>query len=270
MLNSLKLLANGILEKAKTFKGDWNENDSSSPNYIKNRPFYTKEEAETFFSLHIESFYSENDYYIYEYELQKGLPLEVGEKYTVVWNGTKYNNIEYKLIPSSDGDGFCLGNGNIFYSDADDTGEPFLIEIYDDKYMYIETRTDLATMFEIKTVKEEIKKIDKKYIPDSVSEDEVNNMIMDTYGYSTMNTYEIVIEHNHANTIYMTNRDTVVYANSSYTNTFTIRDGEFGYVHVEMNGKSLNGVTEFINYKEYRVNIPNVIGNIEIYIYTLS
>lgn len=42
MLDVFKTLTSGILEKAKTFKGDWNENNSSSPNYIKNRPFYSE------------------------------------------------------------------------------------------------------------------------------------------------------------------------------------------------------------------------------------
>lgn len=32
-----KVDENAVIEKAKTFKGDWNENDPSSPNYVKNR-----------------------------------------------------------------------------------------------------------------------------------------------------------------------------------------------------------------------------------------
>lgn len=43
-LEQIKTLLNGLTQKIPPFvKPDWNENDASSPHYIKNRPFYKKD-----------------------------------------------------------------------------------------------------------------------------------------------------------------------------------------------------------------------------------
>lgn len=66
MLDVFKTLTSGILEKAKTFKGDWNENNSSSPNYIKNKPFYEEFEYVTYIPEQTVTFigYRDNECYV--------------------------------------------------------------------------------------------------------------------------------------------------------------------------------------------------------------
>ena len=39
--NFIKTLTNGLLEKIKSTRSDWNVSDSSSEGYIKNKPFYS-------------------------------------------------------------------------------------------------------------------------------------------------------------------------------------------------------------------------------------
>lgn len=187
MINAFKTLTNGIFEYAKSLKGDWNENDSSSPYYIKNRPFYVDNE-EIIFSVKDAEFVSiasdastyaaASTIESYIHELSSTIILEVGKEYTVVWDGVEYtcecedvneflNRVSYDAAPEP-----VPFLGNLYYPTNDsifDTGEPFCIVPAD--YMISTNSTASTHDIEIKT--EKVVKIPSKFleveIPDNIA-----------------------------------------------------------------------------------------------------
>ena len=113
MLNVLKTLTSGILEVAKSYKGDWNENDSASPNYVKNRTHWSEITYKQFFNetLQFEEYHWDDwnqSYYMYGPISQCFIP---GETYVVKWNGK-----EYKCVAQQDpywSNTVLIGNVNL-------------------------------------------------------------------------------------------------------------------------------------------------------------
>ena len=69
-------------------QSDWNQNDSTQPDYVKNRPFYTGT-VETV--LVEESTVSFADYYgVYMAQFSSTFSATVGETYKVYWDGAVY------------------------------------------------------------------------------------------------------------------------------------------------------------------------------------
>lgn len=155
MQNAFKTLISGILEVAKSYKGDWNESNSSSPNYIKNRTHWACVENVSILpsiTLNSENFVLSS-------------PLIEGTTYTVVFNGT-----EYKCV-AKNYDGYIMIGNNAIYGwdngDETDTGEPFAFECQEDNKeawgYFADTITEAPTV-SITCETEVIHKLDKKYI----------------------------------------------------------------------------------------------------------
>lgn len=91
--------------------------------------------------------------------------LEEGKTYTVVFDGMSYSCICYYL----DGDPTLPAIGNAsFWGSTGGNNEPFYIET-DSNELYINTKlTDASHTVKITSSEENIKKLDEKYIPDSV------------------------------------------------------------------------------------------------------
>lgn len=90
-----------IPDSIKNVQADWEQNDESSSDYIKNRPFYTKEENG------IISYYNESG--------NLCAILEEGKVYTVTINGTSYPNLtcyRYYWYEQGGKDHFILGTSN--------------------------------------------------------------------------------------------------------------------------------------------------------------
>lgn len=160
MLDVFKTLTNGILEKAKTFKGDWNENDSNSPNYIKNRTHWV-EPAQIVIAA--EQTFSGTQFG----PVMVKTPIIEGQKYTVIYNGTEYE------CTARNYDGYLmLGNNAVYEYDNGintDTGEPFAIEWGSrgtdlDGYGY--SNVDTQHIIKIVIDGEKVHKLDEKYLPD--------------------------------------------------------------------------------------------------------
>lgn len=103
---------------------DWNQNDDTQPDYVKNRPFYTGDPVETV--LFNESFVftiigmgpmGERGIYNGVTDFSP----EIGQTYQVSWDGAVYSCVgtEYNSL-------IALGNLSIM-NFGSDTGEPFLI-----------------------------------------------------------------------------------------------------------------------------------------------
>lgn len=155
----IKTFYNALLQRIKKYRGNWEQNDPTADDYIKNRPFYTRGTVETVFvKERTESFF--NTGYGFMAELQVAFEIKVGETYKVYWDGTTYECIsEYSPgIP-------IIGNLSIV-GEGSDTGEPFLMCVINGSVIIIYAAdTSASHTFSISGLVQEVVKLDKKYIP---------------------------------------------------------------------------------------------------------
>ena len=148
---------------------DWNQNDATASDYVKNRPFYTGDPVETV--LVEEStveFVLEAELYVSRFP--STFEATVGETYKVYWDGTAY---ECTCISFSDT--ITIGNLSIIAGAGSDTGEPFIMGIFNNEEIVIFTAdTSASHTFSISGTVAPVVKIDKKYLvqPDWNQNDE--------------------------------------------------------------------------------------------------
>ena len=150
-------------------QADYEQNDSTADDYIKNRPCYT-EEIETTLTLLDGTFDFEEDLEVglyISFQDNSSLIFEEGKTYTVVFDGTSYSCIGY--IPV---EGLPTVLGNASLTDPSMSGgnnEPFII--LSNGQLFIATNlTDASHTVKITTqeITTNIKQLDEKYIPDSI------------------------------------------------------------------------------------------------------
>ena len=143
---------------------DWNQNDATQPDYVKNRPFYTGDPVETVLVEETTISFEDTTDGFYVGEFKSTFSPIVGETYKVSWDGTVhectceiFNNIT------------VIGNLSI-PGFGSDTGEPFLIGLGDIGSISIAT-ADTASFHTISISGRttQVVKIDEKYLPDTVA-----------------------------------------------------------------------------------------------------
>lgn len=145
-----KTLIKGLVQKMKSFRGNWEQNDPTADDYIKNRPFYTEGEKEAVIIPKMTVSISDFTTVIYS----PIIPFEVGKTYNVLWNGDSYSCVAHELndIPA-------LG-------DFEFSSLPFCIAV--DKNIiggaYIGSPTDGDYTVLVTSSVEVVHKIDRKYI----------------------------------------------------------------------------------------------------------
>ena len=113
-------------EVAKLPQPDWNQNDETAKDYVKNRPFYTS--ISTMYTDEFTGEYS-GSYNWLEHDTSKISPYwKEGQSVTVTWNGVEYPlTVRWCSPIGYDG----VGNFSIYMPDmpeiCEDTGEPFAI-----------------------------------------------------------------------------------------------------------------------------------------------
>lgn len=141
---------------------DWNQNDETAADYVKNRPFYTETRETILVEESTVSF--QNNGSVYMAGLESTFVPTVGETYKVYWDGTVYECICTDLKGLK-----TIGNLSI-YNKGSDTGEPFLMDIIDGIAIEISTLdTSDSHTFSISGVAEPIVKIPSKYIDKDTS-----------------------------------------------------------------------------------------------------
>ena len=154
-----------ILEEAgeKSIQPDWNQNDSTAADYVKNRPFYTGAPVETVF-VEESTVPFQNSGSLYMAGLESTFVPTVGEIYKVSWDGTVYE------CTCAEGESvYFIGNPSIEGAGSD-TGEPFCMYIYTDGYITIVTADTSDThTFSISGFVQEVVKIDEKYLPENLA-----------------------------------------------------------------------------------------------------
>ena len=152
---------NGNVEVQSVVQSDWNENNETSPAFVKNRPFYTGEPV--FKEIIPEQTYtlsSTGRFTIYADE-SGAYPysLEPDKEYTVVYNGTTYE------LTSSNMEGAgVVGDANPLLAGSEPT-MPFAIFAGGGMLQIIDYTNNTEVTFKISSNNTEIKKIDTKYIP---------------------------------------------------------------------------------------------------------
>ena len=173
--NHLKTFYNALVQKMKDFRGNWNQNDASADDYIKNRPFYSEAEKVTILkeSSHISS---SGSFFIVE----APIALKDGTVYQVVYNGIEYkcraekfigpNNLAMLNVSTYEeaADSIVLGNVAIL-TGTGNTGEPFIIMNYPGYAIeWVDLSEAAACTIGIYENGEIIHKIDPKYLPDDI------------------------------------------------------------------------------------------------------
>ena len=159
---SFSLDVNGVLSVSGGGGGggvqpDWNQNDSTAADYVKNRPFYTGDPVETVLvEESTVSFAAANG--VYMGQLKSTFVPIVGETYKVSWDGTTYEStcVNFNRLQ-------VIGNLSIM-GGGSDTGEPFLI-VYNRGGIQVATAdTSASHTFSISGTVAPIVKIPAKYI----------------------------------------------------------------------------------------------------------
>ena len=137
---------------------DWNQNDETQPDFVKNRPFYTKT-ADTVLVEDSTVSFAENSG-VYMAEFQTTFVPTVGETYKVYWDGSAY---ECTCVNFNN----MLTIGNLYIAGAgSDTGEPFSMFFFGGGIMIYTLNTSSYHTFSIRGLVTEVVKVDEKYLPE--------------------------------------------------------------------------------------------------------
>jgi hypothetical protein len=163
----LEKFSKEILEEAceKSVQPDWNQNDETSPDYVKNRPFYTSTEETVLLEESTVSFTNPSAGFYYAV-IPTTIELTSGETYKVYWDGTTYECVCESIMGYA-----VIGNPSIIGVGAD-TGVPFVITpLADDNGTEIYTKDASAShTISISVFAGELVKIDTKYLPISTDD----------------------------------------------------------------------------------------------------
>ena len=142
---------------------DWNQNDATQPDYVKNRPFYTGNPVET---VRVEESTIEfvDSGGIYNARLPSTFEATAGNTYKVYFDENVYECTCVEIRGTH-----VIGNLSIIGAGSD-TGEPFLMAVYNGEGVVIYTKdTSASHTLSISEFAQEIVKINGKYLPNSVA-----------------------------------------------------------------------------------------------------
>ena len=134
---------------------DWNQNDATQPDYVKNRPFYAEDPVETvLLEEQVVTFTDGESDTSFNFNAS---PEDINH-IKVTWDGT-----EYICIPQINIDSITFGNKFIDDDTCEDTGEPFY---YDDEVFYTDSSAD-SHQIKVSKLSNKVIKIEPNYIPNS-------------------------------------------------------------------------------------------------------
>ena len=213
-----------------TTQSDWNQNDETAADYVKNRPFYTGDPVETVLVEETTVAFADagDGSGAYTAEFPSTVEVTAGETYKASWDGTVY---ECACVLFSNA--YAIGNLSM-EGIGPDTGEPFLIGIVNGASIYICTAdTSASHTISISERVEPVVKIDPKYLPAyiQITEKKITHDCMDAavgYTYAT--------------------GDEEIYNSGELTVTTTYYDNSQFYCSLP------NALPEFIAGDYYRIN----------------
>ena len=145
-------------EFAKRSEGvqpDWNQNDETAADYVKNKPFYAEDPVETVLLEEQAVTFTDGES---DPSFNFNASPEDINHIKVTWDGT-----EYICIPQIRSDSIEFGNKFIDDDTCEDTGEPFY---YDGEVFYTDSSAD-SHQIKVSKLSNKVIKIEPNYIPNS-------------------------------------------------------------------------------------------------------
>ena len=144
-------------------QSDWNQNDETAVDYVKNRPFYTGNPVETVLVEEKTLSFTEVDpgAGMYTSDFEVAYLFIAGETCTAYWDGNAYE-LEWKIF---EGGTLYSGNPSIAFGGGTDTGEPFFAVTDNSRMMVYIVDASASHTFSISKVAPEVVKVDTKYLP---------------------------------------------------------------------------------------------------------
>ena len=213
---------------------DWNQNDDTQPDYVKNRPFYAEDPVETvLLEEQVVTFTDGCSDASFDF---KASPEDIN-RIKVTWDGT-----EYICIPQIRVTAIKFGNKFIDSGEyEEDTGEPFY---YDGSDFYTESVGD-SHQIKVSKISNKVIKIDPHYIPNSNIRNGLEVFSIEE-GFKT----KAIGIHSHAEGAYTTASGVSSHAEGTYTTAsgdnshvegrFNIEDTANKYAHIIGNGDTWN------------------------------
>ena len=152
-----------VVKHGRTVQPDWDQNDSTADDYIKNKPFGVGGLVEKVL-IEEQTVTIGEEFFA---QLNGSLFFDIGKTYTVTFNGTKY---ECTAREWSDNSAVMIGNGAIYGDGNSSNDEPFSIDSYGEGDIFLNTRDVGDYTISISAMVEDVRKIDEKYMPDRVLE----------------------------------------------------------------------------------------------------
>lgn len=147
--------------EAVSVQPDWNQNDSTAADYVKNRPFYTGDPIKTVLVEESSVSFADGGG-VYYANFLSTFSATVGDTYAVNWDGT-----DYECVCSVSNSVPALGNLSIAGA-GDNTGEPFVMLVANGKGIQIYTLdTSASHTFSISGFIAQNVQIPDKYISDT-------------------------------------------------------------------------------------------------------
>lgn len=175
----------GAISSSDLVQSDWNQNDTTAKDYIKNRICYTKDATETIVLNSTLSFtdISQQDKTVFSYQdTSSSIKFNEGTVYNVNFDSISYSCIAFTNtnIPNC----VILGNLGVVSELPSATNEPFVM-VTDSKgsqgLQILTNLTGTSHSVKITETHTEIIKLDKKYIPDDIftSIENIDNKVED-------------------------------------------------------------------------------------------
>ena len=141
-------------------QSDWNQNDDTQLDYVKNRPFYTGDPVETVLVEERTVSFIKNPFEdLYNGDFKPTFSATAGETYKVSWDGTVYECTCVDFNGRT-----VIGNLSIAGAGSD-TGEPFLLRVDLDLVRIATKDTASSHTISISIIAGEVVKINPKYLP---------------------------------------------------------------------------------------------------------
>ena len=142
-------------------QADWNQNDDTQLDYIKNRPFYTGDPVETVLVEETTLTFEDNGEGLYVGPFETTFLPIVGKTYKISWDGSVYESTCIEFYES-----LVIGNLSIVGEESD-TGEPFVFSRESSGRFFIGTLDTVSShTISISETVTPVVKIDPKYIRD--------------------------------------------------------------------------------------------------------
>ncbi len=143
---------------SKATQSDWSVNDETNPAYVKNRTHWKNDPIETVFL-------EETTVEVHGYaQVSTSLHFKLGETYTVMFNGEKYECVAW----DGEGEAVYIGNGSIYGGEGLGGDEPFSCDSYNHDGCYLNVAEDGVYTISISKIVTEIHKLPIEFLPDEV------------------------------------------------------------------------------------------------------